>query len=188
MTIKQQIILLLIGAAIGFISSIGTTIVAEILKRQGKVKIYYKIVFSKERNDKTWGFFRSNNEIIFEIPMWVELQNTSNAVHVIRDLNILLFKGEKQITQMTQINKVNDTWYGNDGAYSFVLQPRSIKKYDLHFSIKKSELIDNYNFDKIKLRYFDEKDKKHIFTLTKLEKCWDLGNLNRNSKWKLAIH
>ena len=185
-TIKQEIILLLIGAAIGFISSIGTTIVAELLKRQGEVKIYYKIVFSKANNDKTWGFFRSENEIIFEVPMWVELQNTSNGVRVIRDLNILLFKDGKQIFQMTQINKYDDSWYGNEGAYSFVLQPRSLKKYDLHFAIKKSEMNDNYKFDEIKLRYFDEKDKKHIFTLKKLKQCWEIGNLNRNDKWKLA--
>src|SRR5690554_4652839 len=102
MLMQQQVIIIIIGAAIGFISSIGTTIVAELLRRRGKVKVYYKIVFSKVRNGRTWGFHSGSSGMIFVVPMWVEIQNTSNAVRVIRDLNILLIKDEKEIAQMVQ--------------------------------------------------------------------------------------
>jgi len=185
---QPQIILIIIGAAIGFISSIGTTIVAELLKRQGKVKIYYKIVFSKIHNGRTWGFHDGPSGIIFEVPLWVELQNTSNVVRVIRDLNILLFKDGKELAQMVQITNNNKgVWYGVNGAYSFLIQPRSINKYDLHFLIRKNEMGDNYQFDEIKLRYFDENDKKHIYQLGKIEQCWEISNLNREGSWKLAM-
>jgi len=185
---QQQVVILMISAAIGFISGIGTNIVAELITRKGKVKLYYKIVFSKAGNGRTWGFHNRSSGMIFEVPLWVELQNTSNATRVIRDLNILLYKGKKELAEMIQItNTDKEIWYGNKGAYSFVLQPRGLDRYDLHFIIKKNEMSDNYQFDEIKLRYFDEKDKKHISHLSKIERCWELGDLNREGIWKLAI-
>jgi len=187
MTIQQEILLIIIGAAIGFISSIGTTIVAELIRKKGKVKLYYKIVFSKYHNGWTWGFRDGSDGTVFEVPLWIEIQNTSNAVRVIRDLNILLFSEGKELSQMMQITNFKDVWYGNKGAYSFVLQPGSLNKYDLHFLIKKNEMGDNFKFDEIRLRYFDERDKKHIFVLEKIEQCWEMGSLNRESIWKLAV-
>lgn len=185
---QQQVILIIIGAAIGFISSIGTTIVAELIRRQGKVKVFYKIVFSKVHNGRTWGFHNGSSGMVFEVPMWIELQNTSNTTRVIRDLNILLFKDGKEMAQMVQItNKDEEVWYGNKGAYSFVVEPRSLNKYDLHFLIKKNEMVNNHQFDEIRLRYFDEKDRKYIYRLCKIEQCWELGDLNRDGSWKLAI-
>ncbi|WP_207642495.1 hypothetical protein [Desulfosporosinus sp. I2] len=133
------------------------------------------------------GVRNGSNGIIFEVPLWIELQNTSNAVRVIRDLNILLFRDGKELSQMMQITNQDNVWYGNEGAYSFVLQPRSLNKYDLHFLIKKNEMGDNCQFDEIRLRYFDEKDKKHTFTLDKIDRCWELGNLNREGFWTLAM-
>ena len=184
--IQQQIILLLIGGSIGFVSSIGTTLIAELLKNQGKIKLYYKIVFSKAREGETWGFFKNNNDFIFEIPLWIQIQNTSNSVRVVRDLNILLYKNGRKITQMTQITNKDDILYGDDGAYSFVIPPRSLKKYDLDFLIKKKEMRPNHNFDEIKIRYFDEKDNKQIFKINKIKECWNVGNLNRDKSWKLV--
>ena len=90
MNIHNQIFLIIIGAAIGFISSVGTTIVAELIKRQGQVKLYYKIVYSKIHDRRTWGFYNGSDGLIFEVPLWIEVQNTSNAVRVIRDINICL--------------------------------------------------------------------------------------------------
>jgi hypothetical protein len=182
----RDIYLIIFGATLGFISSIGTTIVTELLKKQGQVKLYYKIVFSKVFDRETWGFRQGSDGLIFELPLWIEVQNTSNTVRVIQDLNILLFRDGKELTQMTQINKNNDEWYGSEGSYSFVLQPSSLKKYDCHFAIKKNELRENFNFDEIRLRYFDDKDRVHIFPLETIERCWELGSLNRESIWKLA--
>jgi len=184
----MEILLILFGAVIGFLSSIGTTIANDFLSRKGRVKIYYKIVFSKFAEGKTWGFHKESSGEIFEVPLWIELQNTSNSVRVTRDLLIMLFRnGEKiaEMMQMTNTNK-NEQWYGDKGAYSFVLQPRSISKYDLHFLIKRGEMVGNEEFDEIRLRYFDEKDKEHVFTVGKIEQCWVIGDLPREKGWKLA--
>lgn len=186
MTIHQEIYLLIIGAVIGFISSIGTTIVAELIKNQGKIKLYFKIVYSKNVNGRTWGFHHGSDGLIFEVPLWIEAQNTSNATRVIRDLNIVLFRDGKELIQMTQINKNNDEWYGNEGAYSFVMQPRSLKKYDCHFVIRKNQMGENFQFDEIRICYFDEKNKVHIYPLETIERSWELGNLNRVGIWKLV--
>lgn len=187
MSIKEQVLLILFGAGLGFLSSIGTTLVSDLLMKKGGVKIYYKIVFSKSHQGRTWGFHNSANGMIFEVPMWVELYNTSNSVQVIRDLVILLFQNGKELTAMTQINRVGeDMWYGNQGAYSFVLQPRNISKYDLHFIIKQNELGSNCNFDEIRLRYFDEKNKAHILCLKQISQSWINGDLERNTEWALA--
>jgi hypothetical protein len=186
MNMQKDIYLIIIGAAIGFISSIGTIIFAELLKKQGKLKIYYKIVFSKFNERETWGFHNGSDGLTFEVPLWIEIQNTSNVARVVRDFNILLFKDGKELTRMMQINKTKDESFGNEGGYSFVIQPRSLTKYDLHFCIKKNQMGENYQFDEIRLRYFDEKDKVHIFPLNRIERCWELGSLLRDGIWKLA--
>lgn len=86
---------------------------------------------------------------------------------------------------MTQINKTEENvLYGNQGAYSFVLQPRNIYKYDLYFIIKNNELESNCNFDEIRLRYFDEKNKAHTSLLRKVKQPWVIGDLERNKKWE----
>lgn len=184
MNIQKEIYLIIIGTFIGSLFSIGTTIVAEIIKKKGHIKLYYKIVYSKVLDRGTWGFRNGPNGFIFEVPLWIEMQNTSNTVRIIRDLNILLFKDGKELTQMTQINKNSNESYGNEGAYSFVLQPRSLKKYDCHFIIEKRKMGENFEFDEIRLRYFDDKDKMHIFRLETIERCWYSGYLKRDGCWK----
>lgn len=187
MNIYNQIFLIIIGAAIGFISGISTTVVVDLIKRQGQVRLYYKIVYSKINNRRTWGFHNGSDGLIFDVPLWLEVQNTSNAVRVIRDLNILLFRDGKELSQMTQINRINnDNCYGDDGSYSFVLQPRSLKKYDCNFTIKKNDMGEHCLFDEIRLRYFDDKDKVQIFPLEAIDSCWEMGDLNREGCWKLA--
>lgn len=196
MGMQQEIYLILIGAAIGFLSSIGTTIVADWLNSHGKVKLYYKIVYSKLSKGRTWGFYKSSYDLFFEVPIWIELHNTSNRVRVIRDFNILLFCNGKEINQMTQNTSIkikesqNDDWqyidYGNKGSYSFVLQPRSIEKYDCHFIIKQNQLGDNSQFDEIKLHFFNEKDKCIKYPLKKIDHCWEVGEFKKEDIWKLA--
>lgn len=191
---QQEIFLIIIGAAIGFVSSIGTIIVTNLMNSHGKVKIYYKIVCSKVNSGHTWGFYKGVNGLSFEVPIWFEVQNTSNTVKVIRDLNILLFNDGKEICQMIQANKteikkddsVKEVLFGNEGAYSFMLQPRSIEKYDCHFLIKQNDIGEKSQFNEIWLRYFDEKDKSHKYLLKKVDHCWELGNLEKEGIWQLA--
>jgi len=168
------------------ISSIVTTIITDGIKSRGQVKLYYKIVFSKFNNQGTWGFHNSDDGIMLDVPMWIEVYNTSNTARVIRNINILLFNNNKEISQMVQINKINNELYGNYGNYSFVVQPRSIVKYSFHFAIKKNQIGNNSIFDELKLRYYDEKDKLHIGRIKNIKSCWELGDFDREGTWKLA--
>jgi hypothetical protein len=186
MNIQYQVVLLVIGSIIGSISSICTTIIAENIRNLGKLRLYYKVVFSKIIDRETWGFYYRSDGLTFEVPIWIELHNTSNSVRIVRDLNILLYNNGKIISQMIQINKTNKEWYGNEGAYSFAAQPKSVKKYDCHFIYKHNELSDSNQFDEIRLRYFDDKNKQHIFPLKTIKECWHPGSLGRDGSWHLA--
>ena len=52
MLIMQQGLLILFGASLGFLSSIGTTLVSNLIKNKGEVKVFYKIVYSKINQGK----------------------------------------------------------------------------------------------------------------------------------------
>ena len=185
---QLQLLFVLVGGLIGFLSSIGTILVSRIIEKQGRVKLYYKVVFFKGNGRYTWGFRRKLPETSFDVPLWIELQNTSNVVRIVRDFNVLLFYNGKEIGQMIQINRIGvdgkEEILGNEGGYSFVLSPRSIRKYDLHFSIKYAQL--NASFNEIRLRYYDENDRQHIFPMKSIKACWEEGNLEREDGWELA--
>jgi len=52
-------------------------------------------------------------------------------------VTIWVYKENKKIAKMTQINQVGDLIIANDGSYSFVITQKSIKKFECHFIIKK---------------------------------------------------
>jgi hypothetical protein len=181
-----EILLVILGTFLGAILSVGTIYVTRALDKKGKVKFYGKIVYSGF-NDDTWGFHNGS----FHLPLWLEVQNTSNAVRIVRDVSILLFYNGKEIASMVQCEKVGankihgEIVFGEDGAYSFVLTPESIKRYKCYFIQKKENIKGQAAFDEIKLRYFDENDRIHILAFKKIENCWVEGNLPRDEKWQL---
>lgn len=70
---------------------------------------------------------------------------------------------------------LDDSFGGVNNSYSFVLPPRSIQKVKCEFllSIPNSE-IGKYLFDKIDLKYYDEKTMKNIWNkgLQKVDEEW----------------
>ena len=181
--------LLVIGALI----SLGTAICLQIIqlvlnnfqKDKGKVKIYCKSVYSKF-NSKAWGISRNDNEKYLSIPLWIEIQNTKGRNEIVRDINLILFKGNmkkesmQQISHWSQKNQVE--YYGDMGNYSFMLGPESIKRYDLQFTVKKSDL--NKNFDRIKIRYFDSKDQYKEYLLYDCPDGWETINGSVDNEWR----
>jgi len=102
--------------------------------------------------------------------------------------NILYYKG-KRIAKMIQINKFveegKEVYYGNNGGYSFIADPRSIKRYECQFSIKKESFEGDSDFDEIKLRYFDECDNEKIFHLKFVKDCWNICSFKIDDDWNL---
>lgn len=184
---QQDIILLIIGGLIAILSSVVTLIVTKMIDRYGKLKIYKKIVYSKDNSGKTWGCFNGAEGLFFQIPLWIEIQNTSNSAHVVRNLNACLYRDNKEVALMTQINKINDNILANDGAYSFIVEPRSIKKYDCHFTIKKREILGDCDFDEVKITYYDFNDTQHIMHLkgVNLQESWNMKRNQPDKEWSL---
>lgn len=80
----------IVGAAIGFVSSIGIIIVQRLLDRAGKIEIYAKAVYDRPTGTYTWGFHRNADGIFLNVPLWIEIQNLSNSTRILRDINLLL--------------------------------------------------------------------------------------------------
>ncbi len=130
----------LIGSFIGFLLQV---IVSTILSNRGKVKIYIKSVYNKLFS-RTWGFEDSVSGMVFTVPLWIEIHNTTAKKQIIRNLNLVLYKNNSQVAKMTQMNyyeKSNQTFfYGENGAYSFLIDAYEIKRFELFLLLIKKKL------------------------------------------------
>ena len=196
----KEIIMLILGAALGLISSFLTIIVQRIMDRKGKLNVFYKFTNQKGMNGDSWGFYDNNDGYVsFILPIVYEFQNTSNTSRAIRDMRIHLYKGESHIAKMKQLDLIHittlrgsqvkgeeDCFFGTDkGSYSFVIQPRSIQRQECEYMYKigYQELSVNM-FDTIVASYYDEKNKIKYFRLKKIERCWDDQTYQADDDWK----
>lgn len=198
----NEIILILLGAIIGFVSSIGTIIVQKNLDKKGKLNIFYKrtSLFGSdglpgEITDKDIdGYYNCS------IPLYLELQNTSNSTRVIRDFCLILYNKGKRVDKMYQISKMHSTIkkgseiteeeyfeFGCDkNSYSFVLPPRSIQRQQCWFEYQyKIDSQEEVCFDEVKVRYFDEKNKEKIFDFQKIDECKKNQQFTIDQEWNL---
>ena len=187
---ESEFWLLIIGAIISLISTItGFTIqllAQKFINQSGKIKIYKKLVYSKV-NQQPWGFSGTNGEINFSVPLWIEIHNTKNQNELIRNLNLVLYNNKKKVGIMRQISHFEANGrvqpFANNGSYSFLIGPHSIEKYDLQFMMKKSELKNDFN--EVKLRYYDTKDKLQKVPLLKIKKAWFTEKNTIDNDWIL---
>lgn len=186
----SEIILLLIGALIAFVSSIGTIIVQKKIDEHGKINLFYKFVNVKT-TEKAWGFYSLDNlSQSLIIPAVFELQNTTNTTRVIRDVCLYLYNGNSKVCKMIQAEYsakkgvIDDFFGGVNNSYSFVLPPRSIQKVKCEFllSISNSE-IEKYSFDKIVLKYYDEKNREKKYTLKTMKNIWKKELQKVDEEW-----
>lgn len=193
----KEVLLIVIGAIIGFVPSVCILIVERLFDFIGKIKIYYKFVLN-EISQKSWGVYRLDpQKYIFQLPIVFEIQNTKNSIMVIRDINVEMYKGNKFVAKMEQTIKykgtdVDDetqvTQFGaKNNSYSFILEPRSIQKINcmFMFDIEENE-TNNYNFDTLYLTYYDEKDKKVKHLLKKYLNGWNTKNTFPDKDWILV--
>ena len=68
-------------------------------------------------------------------------------------------------------------FFGDNGVYSFLVSPESIERYDLYFMLKKKDF--EYNFDEVRVSYYDTRDKHKEFKLLEIDRCWVVQN-NKN--------
>lgn len=187
----------LFGAAIGFVASVGTIIVQRWMDKAGKLKMYCVTVCAESALDSI-GFVKSQQDfgkITFILPIKLEIQNTSNTARVIRDVSMWMYKNGAPVAEMTQIQHTTHTSgvskektvneYGGDkNMYSFVIQPRSIQREHCSFFIKAApDEFEKYDFDEVRLSYFDEQDRKQVFPVKKIDNAWVPRRMKGDDEW-----
>lgn len=195
----MDILSIIVGGVIGFLSSIGTVMITHLIDKNGRLNIYYKF-FSSPNTHQPWGVYNGElNTIYLDIPVVFEFQNTSNSTRVIRDVSLELYNGNKFVSKLHQcefircdkkrdgvLSETTITDFGSDNnSYSFVLPPRSIQKQKCDYLLKidKSE-TEKYFFDSIQISYYDERDKKKSFTVKTNLYGWKLGAQKPDDDWQ----
>jgi len=178
---------LLIGALIGFLASLLTTIVTKKMDSLGELKLYTKIVHVK--NNRNWGFIQHDpNNITLYIPLWIQIQNTSSTPKIVRDFNLHAYNNKHSVGKATQINSSgkddNRITYGNNGAYTFVIEPLSIKHYECLFTINNTDIKDN--FDELRVSFFDTKDEEQTYLFKEITNCWNTIPREIDLSWNLV--
>ena len=192
MELGRDVVLLLIGAAIGVCSSIATLFLERWFNRRGKIRVFYKISSGMDMGRRAYGFYeKSDGTVSFRVPVILEIQNTSNATRVIRDVNLALYQDNQRITgmyQVTSTGKPGDTetiFYGAENqSYSFVLEAVSIQKQKCLFTlnIPAAQAVDR-QFNRVVLEYYDEKDRRRKAEIDRIVNCWKPGRLDGKEDW-----
>lgn len=192
-----ELLLVIIGAVLGFALSIVTTLVNKAIDKCGKLHLFYKLVYQKETSKKAC--INSNSgETYIMIPVYFEFQNTSNTTRVIRDVCLYLYNNGKRVGKMIQIQyskgrrtkngEVVDeeirNYGGEKNSYSFVLPPQSIQKQECEFLYKvATSKIDDYAFDEIRFSYFDEQNKVMECVFCNAENGWNGIDFNYENEY-----
>lgn len=203
----NEVVLIIIGAIIGFAVSLITTFTQRLIDKHGKLNVFYKFAVLKSSDNGSWGLDYSDDKthfeqeekgFVFTVPVIFEFQNTSNTTRVIRDVSLLLYMDKNFVAKMIQsdhfsssektgsiVTKKSDMYYGGDnGSYSFVLPPRSIQKQrGLFLHTFERTRKNDYLFNKLVLRYFDEKNKPHMYEIKNLSDLWEKTRYIADKDW-----
>ena len=188
----NEIIYIFIGAIIGFVASIIVMVVERSLDRKGKINIFYRCIQHPGSSSFPINFV-DKSEYVFLLPIKFEIQNTSNIPRVIRNVDVLLYRGKNFVGRMSQIESVKPgserTQYdfGDEkSSYSFNILPRSIQTQicDFIFCIRVPEMEEK-KFDTVVIRYYNEKNKPQTFKLMNIPNCWEEKWYNLDTDWKL---
>lgn len=178
-----------VGALIGFLSSIGIILVQRALDKAGKLNIYAKVVYDHSTGSFTWGFQGGGDSVCLNVPIWIEVHNLSNTTRVMRNVNLVLLNGGIILAEMVQSNRTSNKknhdhyYYANHGSYSFSIAAKEIIQYECHFLLNGN--ADKQHFDEIGLRYYDEKNRPHLFSLGSVCGDWKVHEFPRSGEWEL---
>ena len=186
-----EIFLVIVGAILGFVLSIFTTIVNKAIDKHGKMRIFYKLVYQKITGQKA-GVESVDGDTYITVPLYLELQNSSNTSRVLRDVCLYLYKEGKKIGKMKQVQytqnsktkEITSNFGGEKNSYSFVLPPSSIQKQECEFMyIIPTSKINETSFDEIRLSYFNEKNQVMECLFCKAERGWEGIDFNYEDEY-----
>ncbi len=186
-----EVWLVVIGAVLGFALSIITTIVNKVIDKQGKMRLFYKLVYQKSTGGKA-RIDANGTETYLTIPLYFELQNTSNTARIIRDVCLYLYRDGNRVAKMVQIQytqdsstkEIKNTFGGDKNSYSFVLPPLSIQKQECEFLYKVPTYeVEKHAFDEIRFSYFDEKNRTMECIFCKANQGWNGVDFNYENEY-----
>lgn len=180
----------LVGGAIGFVASMCVLIAEKVWDKLGSLKIFYQIISGGKEVVEKFGTTQvTDGSNVFIIPMVFELQNTTNTTRVLRDVSINLYYQGRYIDKMIQVGKFgNDEkgkeYGGENQTYSFVVDAKSIRKvYGTFVCVPKRENSEEYEFDEIRLKYYDEKNRMREFHVRYVSEPWKQKNMEGDIDW-----
>lgn len=184
-----QTVLILIGALISIATTMINKLIDAWIDNKGDVNLFRKIVYLKNSTVSSIGIVNDNNDLILQIPMWIEIQNTKKTPIIIRDFSLVLYKDNNLVKKMKQVNfqiegnngKNVKSYYGDDGRYSFLLKPESIMRYYLLFVLKRQER--DLDFDEIKIEYYDSKNVLIKNCLLENIESWEDRSIRTDEDW-----
>lgn len=175
----------LLGALIGAVATIATTWLNKKLQHTGKVRLFALIVCF-EPTQEPWGFYYIDGVLHFQIPIWLDVCNTSGVSRIIRDVNLYAYLGDKEVSAFEQAQAYGEkrVALGDNESYTLVIPANSARRFNMLFTLSENELSsENKNFDEVVLKYFDETNSIHAYHLTKPEKIWKQGSLKSVKDW-----
>lgn len=176
----------LLGSVIGASATIMATILNKKMQEKGKVTLYMRHVASN--SGKNWGYYQGSRGMYFRVPLWVDVINECGIPRIIRDINLYAYKEGKEVKEFTQIQRIGDGEnafkFGENEAYTLVIPERSSKRYNLEFMLRKNDInTKEQEFDQLVVMYFDEKNRKYVYNLEKINICWKVGELENGKGW-----
>ncbi len=175
----------LLGAIIGAGSTIFSVWYSKRLQSKGKVCLYAKIVHERSTG-KNWGFYKDDklkiNDTILIIPVWLEVVNTCGIPRIVRDVNLYAYRKEFEIGKFTQIqsskNKREEDKLANNESYTLVIPEKSAQRFRMEFILHKSQIeYTDKAFDRIHLKYYDEKNIRHTCKFVDIIGDWERRGL-----------
>jgi len=192
----KDLLLVMIGAGIGFLLSILTIIMNRILDNAGKVLIFYKIVNEPSVNYPS-GISIRGEEIKILIPIYFDFQNTKNTSVVLRDVCLYLYYKGNCVDKMVQIEDIKQTHNNTDqidihkkggekSEYSFVVPPSTLtRQICCFFDMTSTTLAESKPIDEIRLAYYDEANKRMEAKIMDLPNGWQATKMNNKEDYTL---
>ena len=195
MNIDQQIAVIsagaaLLGSLIGAMATLLGTWLTKKMQENGKITLFVKPVFSHSDVKRWSGFYRSESKpgMLLQIPVWLDVCNTSGIPRIVRNVNMYAYKAKKEIAPLVQIQRIDNgkktILLGDNESYTLVIPANSSKRFNLEFVLLEHDVeSDQKDFDELILSYFDEHNRIHAFHFLKIDSCWVEGELSLEKKW-----
>ena len=181
----------LVGAIIGVATALITAWLTKKIEAIGKISLFVRMAHSKDPNNQPCGCYESGTEfgLYMKLPLFLEIVNSSGIPRIIRNVNLYACSNKKEIVAFDSIRRIEDgeksIALGNNGAYTYVIEPNCACQFDMEFYLIES-LLNKENFDEIILSYYDEKNRYHAFHLIDVDFCggeWIEGEMTVPGDW-----